>query len=326
MEAGGLQLRCQLRLGRQGLIQIGEQGEQAGPRTAHRHRQGALEAAQQGQAFSHAGHLGLHHGLEVVAQGRQAAPLGQGPHQGALTQGLAALLEFRFRVEIEVVAQLTAAAVGPGGADAGIGVLEQQHRQRRRRSRQRLQPLAPAEAELGAAGQAVGHVRTELGGQHLQLGRAVAQAPERVEAKQRGGAIAGAPRQAGADGDALAQVDLGAQFRQAGAGAKQLGRPHDQVAAIGGQVGMVAVQGDAAIGRGRQAQHVHQLDGLHHHRQLMEAIGPQAEHLQVQVDLGRGADAELSHRWPGRRGSCDSSPPPGPPRRRGPAPGAAAPG
>ena len=75
----------------------------------------------------------------------------------------------------------------------------------------------------------------------------------------------------------------------------QLGRLDDQVVAIGGEVRAVAVEGHRPIRRGPQAEAVGQIQGLHHHRQLVKAVGAQAEHLEMQVDLGGGADLQLCH-------------------------------
>ncbi len=119
----------QLLPGRLGPLQPGEEGKQAGPRPAHRHRQGLDRLAQQPQPRPHALLLRLHHRLQVVAQGRQGSLPMQSRQQRSLAQTLPPLFEVALAFEIEIAPQLTATAIGPGGGDTGGRVLDQQHRQ-----------------------------------------------------------------------------------------------------------------------------------------------------------------------------------------------------
>ena len=85
-----------------------------------------------------------------------------------------------------------------------------------------------------------------------------------------------------------------AQFSESGSLTQQPCRPQDQIVLSAAEFRPVTAEGEAGIRGVLTVELIGQIDALHDHGQFMESITPQAQHFQMQVDLGRSADADRS--------------------------------
>jgi hypothetical protein len=131
----------------------------------------------------------------------------------------------------------------------------------------------------------------------MQIGVVAGESPELAQADQGGCGVAGSTGQSGTDRDALDQLQIRARELRgplASSPVSQgLGGPQNEIVIANAQVGAIAAQLDRRIGAGADAQLIGQIEALHHHGQLVEAVGSQPQHLQVQVDLGGRQHAQL---------------------------------
>ena len=145
-------------------------------------------------------------------------------------------------------------------------------------------PLASALHQGGAPYHAVGHVGTHGGSNVRQLQGGQIGVIHLIHGPQHGGGIRAAPRHARTHGDVLVNVDV-QHLPLPGGRAEGGGGLLGQVAAVGGEKGQVG--GHAPLTRG-EGEGVGEVDGHHHHLQVVEAIFPAAENVQGQIQLGIG--------------------------------------
>ena len=146
-----------------------------------------------------------------------------------------------------------------------------------------------------APGDAERHVRSQIRCKTLKLRLGVAKAPEVIQPHQGGCTITGPTGQASPDRDSFAQSNAGAKLAEAGSIAQQPGRPNDQVVVPEAEGRVITTELDLGISPVAKGQTVRQVNALHDHRQLVKAIGTQAQNFQMKIHLGRCRHRDRAH-------------------------------
>ena len=124
----------------------------------------------------------------------------------------------------------------------------------------------------------------------MELGIAQVLLPELAPAEERGGGVARCPTESGGGGDALAEVNAGAA-RMVRLIPQSSKRAQGEIVRAGQRI-VVAAQLQIS-GRG-QGEAIGEIDGHEDGGDLMESVVAAADHLQTEIQLGRGVDDDLS--------------------------------
>lgn len=145
--------------------------------------------------------------------------------------------------------------------------------------------FAPAFRQNGAAPDAVGDVAAHQRADLLQafLGHVRGVQPPQDPQDRR--AVAAAAGHAGADGDLLADIDGQALRRQTSRLKKPRRRLGGDVAVAFGEVGEVCCYRESGACLRGDGQLVRQVDGLHHHPQLVVAVRTLAQDVQGEIQF-----------------------------------------
>ena len=84
------------------------------------------------------------------------------------------------------------------------------------------------------------------------------------------------------------------QLPVSGSLTQQPGRPHDQVVVSATESWLIAAEGKRSVGSVLTLELIGEINALHHHGEFVEPVIPQAQHLEMQIDLGRSSDADRS--------------------------------
>ncbi|OLE44906.1 MAG: hypothetical protein AUG14_02905 [Candidatus Rokubacteria bacterium 13_1_20CM_2_68_19] len=176
--------------------------------------------------------------------------------------------------------------LGRAGAERRV----HQH-ERQRAGDDRFEHFATARPERGTTAQEERHVHSERGGHFGEPGRRPPEAPQTVEAEEHGGGITRSTPQTSRHRDPLVERDVHTtiDLRRLPQGR---GGTQRQVRRVAGD--SVGVHGQPEPGCLVEDQAIGEVDGLHHGRELVIAVGTLASNLEDQVDLGRGAEHEAT--------------------------------
>jgi hypothetical protein len=152
--------------------------------------------------------------------------------------------------------------------------------------------VADAAEEAGHAGEADRHVGAEAEADPRQGRFRQSEVPQPVEAVQGSRGVGRAAADAGGHGQALGQANGGAE-RPAGLGGERARGLQNEVV-IGGVQGVAegAVEGEREIGGRREFELVAGRSEGDQAVEQMVAVGPPADDVQVEVELGRRGQAE----------------------------------
>ena len=288
-----------------------------GPRLRHVPTQSEVAGATAAHLVSHEGE-----GLEEVAQ---PADVGIEEFRG----GLQGVHQQPGGLGESPGAELRRQGPGPGHAGFGPTVLEDpgsgqaggglgDHKGEPGGDGDRLDHFAATGADgSGGVCQEEGDVAAEPGSERAKLVVREGEVPEAGEAEQGGGGVGRAPGESRFEGNPFVQLD-GDVEGAARFGGEQLRGPADQVAVIdrgerlrggGGGGEVAAVQREpASRGSRGEPQFVEQVEGDHQRFEIVIAIGPTAEHLQREIELGGCEDGHAGGVLSVSRGSFDHAP------------------
>ena len=165
--------------------------------------------------------------------------------------------------------------------------------------------LAPQRVDLVAAGesqgrppdQEEGHVGSQPPGQTVQPGRAQADGPQPVQGHEDSRGVAAPPTQTAPDRDPLGDGDFGSPL-DARMAPQLEGGPQREISLVLRDIGVVATHLQAAPPR-PDDDVVVEVDRLEERAELVVAVLAHAQHLQAEVHLGVGRNAQ--HARPGGR-------------------------
>ena len=159
-----------------------------------------------------------------------------------------------------------------------------------------LELLAHAPGQCRPAPEAEGHIGPQAQSRLGQGPVGEGHAECLVEQAQDAGGVGAAPRHPRAHWDDLFDIDMNPGVWEPGGLEKELGGLDRQVAAVPGEIGEIAPEGYAPPLVERDGHQVAQVDALEHGLQLVVAVGAEAPHPQVEIELGKGLAADdLGH-------------------------------
>ena len=149
------------------------------------------------------------------------------------------------------------------------------------------QPLAPALAHAGAADDAEGDVAADLSAHLGQSADGERCAEMLIQSPEHSGGVGAAAGEASFTGDPLGDADLDAAQILAGDLLEELGGLPGQVPLVTGDALLVALEDPGLSGAHIDLHIVPQGDGLHDGLDVVEAVLPQTQNIQSQIDLGK---------------------------------------
>ena len=91
------------------------------------------------------------------------------------------------------------------------------------------------------------------------------------------------------------KVDRGPELVEPRALSQQVSRLQHEVVVANAEAGLIAAEAELGISRVLEFETVRQIDALHHHGQLVKAIGAKPQNFQMQVHLGWSRHCDRAH-------------------------------